>query len=108
MLEYLDRSRCSPCISDVARHLQISRQAAQRIVIRLRARGFVATFCYQDVRMVQCRITAPGADALRMASSGVMNLLWSMTVRLDDRTLESTSLVLREIQNRIRHPRYEE
>jgi hypothetical protein len=37
-----------------------------------------------------------------------MNLLWTMTLKIDDRTLESTSAALREIQTRIRHPRYEE
>lgn len=105
ILEYLDRTMCSPNISDVARHLRISRQAAQRLVIRLKRRGFVAVVHYDDLRMVQLRMTQRGSDALRLAGGRVIELLLSVTGDLDDHMLEDTAAVLRALQDRIRHPR---
>jgi DNA-binding MarR family transcriptional regulator len=107
-LEYLDRSRCSPSISDVGRHLGVSRQTAQRLVGGLRARGYVRVVSYGNRRVVQLRITAPGSAALRMAGGRVLGLLWSITLGMEDRTLETMAAVLRGLQDRIRNPRYEE
>lgn len=107
-LEYLDRSRCSPSISDVGRYLGVSRQTAQRLVSRLRKRGYVRVVNYGDLRAVQLRVTAAGSAAIRMAGGHVLNLIWSITLGMEDRTLERTAAVLRGLQERIRNPRYEE
>lgn len=45
---------------------------------------------------------------MRLAGANVTTLLCSLTQGLEDRTLESTAAVLRAMQDRIRHPRYEE
>ena len=107
-LEYLDRSHCHPCISDVGRHLHVSKQAAQRLVIRLRQRGYVKVVNYGDLRVVQLRVTPSGSAALRMAGGSVLGLVWSITLGMEDRVLETTAAVLRGLQARIRNPRYEE
>jgi DNA-binding MarR family transcriptional regulator len=105
-LAYLDRSTCSPCISDVSRGLRISRQAAHRLVARLRRRGYVKVVHTGYVRLVQLCITDAGSEALRMASSRVIGLLFTASGGMDDRTLEATAAALRTLQARLQRLRH--
>lgn len=102
MLRALGRAPRQLSMSDVARRLCISRQAARNVIIAAANSGLVDLETNpRDRRVIQVELTAPARAQLRAAQ--VREKSWAIKLLngLDVRTMRATSHILRVMRQRL-------
>jgi DNA-binding MarR family transcriptional regulator len=104
LLHLLEHSEGCPSISEVARGLQISRQAAHPLVVAAARDGLVELLRHpEDRRIVQTRLTPPGRSLL--AARRTRESAWVIVLLngLDVRQIVGLTRALDVIRTRLRH-----
>jgi DNA-binding MarR family transcriptional regulator len=99
LLVTIKKSNCFLSISDLARAMRISRQAAHRLSLRLAAAGFVELLPNRDDRRIlQIDLTARGKSVIAQIRDQFAESAISFAATQDERTMNATAEVLSGIR----------
>jgi DNA-binding MarR family transcriptional regulator len=102
MLVTIERSDYFLSISDLARSMRVSRQAAYRLATRLAEAGLLELLPNRDDRRIlQIDLTTRGRSVMAQIRAQFAESALTFAATLDQRTMNATSAVLREIRVRL-------